>query len=105
MSDPGIGQTRLPEEAWNLIAQFIWLRTVRGYPQRAVDDLIGSSCYVEKLESGVRNPSLKTLCEWASAIGGTLVLVPNPLGRRERMSPQRSGAALTAADRHAVPTT
>lgn len=104
MSDPGIGQTRLPEEAWNLIAQYAWLRRVRGLPQRAVDDLIGSSCYVEKLEAGVRNPSLKTLCEWAQALGGTLVLVPVP-GRNERMSPTRSGAALTAADRYAVPST
>ena len=105
MSDPGIGQTRLPEEAWNLIAQYAWLRRVRNLPQRAVDDLIGSSCYVEKLEAGVRNPSLKTLCEWAAALGGTLVLVPNPLRRNERMAPTRSGGALTAADRHAVPTT
>lgn len=104
MSDPGIGSTRLPEEAWNLIAQFIWLRKVRGFPQRALDDEIGMNCYIEKLEAGTRNPSLKSLCEWAQALNATLVLVPRP-GPDKRMAPTRSGAAITAADRHAVPTT
>lgn len=104
MSDPGIGGQRLPEEAWNLIAQYAWLRRMRGLPQRALDDRIGSSCYVEKLEAGTRNPSLKTLVEWAQALGATLVLVPIP-GPQKRMPPTPSGAGLTAADLHPAPST
>ena len=104
MSDIGIGGRRMPAEAWNLIAQYAWLRRMRGLPQRAVDDRIGSSCYVEKLEAGVRNPSLKTLIEWAQALGATLVLVPTP-GPGKRLPPSRSGAGLTAADLHPVPST
>lgn len=99
MSEPGIGKTRLSADEWHLIAQYVWLRRVRGFPQRELDERIGSDSYIEKLEAGVRSPSLKTLIEWAQALNARLVLVANP-STDGRMPPTRSGAALTAADRH-----
>ena len=105
MADPvSVGGTRMQEAEWSVISQYMWLRKIRGHSQRALDDLIGSSCYIEKLEAGMRNPSLKTLTEWAQALGGMLVLVPLP-GKQVRLPPTRSGAALTMADRHTAPST
>lgn len=88
MSSPGIGGQRLSKSAWNLIEQYAWLRRMLGYSQREMDDRVGGACFIEKLEAGVRNPSLETLTKWAEAMGATLVLVP-ALDPEKRLSPGR----------------
>ena len=105
-------RSRLTTQEWTLIRQFVCLRRALGLPQRAVDDRVGSTDFIEKLEAGIRRASTKTLVEWTEALGAQLVLVPRDIPITElygwatkRLPPTPSGARLTAADRYAMPST
>lgn len=81
--------------------QLVALRELRGLSQRAAAKLAGATePYVAKLEAGeVRNPGVKTLVKYATALGGrvTLQILPEA---REGTKPARHRAA---ADRTSEP--
>ncbi len=94
----GTGTIMLTAAERQLYAQFVLLRKALGLPQRALDDRIGFTCYVEKLEAGTRRASSKALLEWAEGLGARLILLP-PIAleqveamRGRRMRPAQSGA-------------
>jgi len=60
--------------------QLIALREMRRLSQRAAAKLLGTSQpYVAKLETGaIRNPGVKTLVKYATALGGRVTLRIDP---------------------------
>jgi DNA-binding XRE family transcriptional regulator len=64
--------------------QLVALRELRGLSQGAVAKLVGATePYVAKLEAGqVRNPGVKTLVKYATALGGRVTVLVEPAPRQ-----------------------
>ena len=60
--------------------QLIALREMRGLSQRSAAKLLGASQpYIAKLETGaIRNPGVRTLVKYATALGGRVTLQFDP---------------------------
>jgi predicted XRE-type DNA-binding protein len=61
--------------------QLVALREARGLSQRAAAKLLGASQpYIAKLETGaIRNPGVRTLVKYATALGGRVTLQLDPI--------------------------
>lgn len=64
----------------NIEKQLVALREMRGLSQKAAAKLVGATQpYVAKLEAGeVKNPGVKTLVKYATALGGRVTLRISP---------------------------